>query len=332
MRAKYLAWATLLSFWAMSRAGHAESLEEPVERARKLFAAASELQAEARWAEAALLYREAAALKDTPGLRFRAGYCEEQRQRLLEAMAEYERAAALLAQHPEADDVRRLLPRATVRVAARIPTLKVSLRSSVPGVTYSVDSKLLPRTQIGKPLPLNPGVHSVVIRASSGAAFSRRVTLAEGEHTSVVVPLPDAPKRVRTASEVDRKPATERGASWRSVALTAGAGATLVSLGAGLTYLLLERQARGRYQNRANQMDSDACRDPAPDQQPGCHELRQALAGQHRARQRAALALGAAAAGATLTLTGYWLGSGTRVTTSGTITPRGATFTLGGSL
>lgn len=338
MKTKPWVWATFLCCWAPSFRAHAQQTPTELKHARTLFSEAAELQASRLWGQAAARYREAASIKDTPGLRFRAGYCEAQRARLLEAKREYERARALLEKQPTAEDVRRLLPDAMARLEARIPTLTIKLANLVNGVVLVLDSVQLSVERLGKRLPLNPGVHSLLLRAPSGWVFSRRVRLREGERRTLVAHPGESPS-TSPATQADRRPEGSSNPTldrsvglWTSPSLLAGAGLTAIGLAGGLTYLYEERQAANRYDRRVRELGASDCREPGVELRAQCGALQEAVADQKRARWWAGLGFATAGVGATVALTSAWLSSGSKVTTSATITSKSAALTLRGSM
>ena len=308
-------------------------------RARRLFDEGAALQARQQWGEAAAKYRQAAAIKDTPGLRFRAGYCEARRQRLLEAALELERARELLDADPSARDVQALLPEAIAKLERRIPKLTVKLAEPTQVSVFAVDSKRLAPQRLGESLRLNPGKHFVTLRTTSGRSYSRQVTLGESEQLTLEarfaqpdpIPVPLASGLAsRTDNARDREP--EGNVRWRSGVLLAGTGLAAAGLAAGASYAWAGRRAQERYQGHVAELDDGACREPSAGSSAACAGLRRALTDRQRSQRRARLGFAAAGAGAAIALTTVWLGLDSKVTTSATITPKGAAFFVRGSL
>jgi tetratricopeptide (TPR) repeat protein len=116
----------------------ADSAPNAVEHARRLFTEARDLEQSSRWLQAAAKLDQALGIKETPGLRFHLAYCQEQSGQLVEAFANYQRAAALLADGREAPDVARLLEPAQRSVDQRLPRVTLAANRGVAGTTLNV--------------------------------------------------------------------------------------------------------------------------------------------------------------------------------------------------
>lgn len=109
----------------------AEPTPSEISVARRLFDEGKSAEENGRWREAADKFRQAAAIKDTPGIRFHLARCEEERGALVEALVEYDRARELLDGGVKAPDVERLLPEARERVRARVAHVTLRLPDGV---------------------------------------------------------------------------------------------------------------------------------------------------------------------------------------------------------
>lgn len=165
--------------------------------ARDWYAQGRALQADGRWALASAKYRQALTIKDTPGLRYLLGYCEEQLERLVEARLEYDRAAELIALGAQAADVAALLPHALARLKRTTPTLSIRVATTGAHARLRIDERWYAREPFGTSIPMNPGSYRLRISAPGYQDYSVVVTL--GERARVTLDVRLVPKRAPTA-------------------------------------------------------------------------------------------------------------------------------------
>jgi tetratricopeptide (TPR) repeat protein len=239
--------------------------------ARAAFSEGRAQMAEGRYREAIVKFRQAAQVKETPGLRYYIAYCLEQLDELLEAKAEYDRAAELLKDF-EAGDVRELLPEARARVDRALASLRIE---GVPADDQVfVDGN---GVQIGSTIFLNPGSHEVVVKTASGTSSRATVELSRGESRKFA---PEAPARAAPPMPDAAPPPQSQGNDeakkilfWTSVGVAAlGAGA----LGTGL--ILREDFANQAISLKSELVDSQGTPNPCASDGPmplpdGCSEL-----------------------------------------------------------
>ena len=157
--------------------------------AREWYAQGRALQAEERWGLASAKYRRALAIKETPGLRYLLGYCEERLDHLVEASLEYQRAAELIALGAQANDVAALLPHARARLKRTTPTLTIRLATASADARLRLDSSWGARESFGTPLAMNPGEHRLRIEASGYENFESALELEAGARVTLEVRL-----------------------------------------------------------------------------------------------------------------------------------------------
>ena len=112
----------------------------------------------------------------------------------------------------------------------QIPTLRVELRGQAsvrPRLTLNGD--LLSEDSLNIDLPVDPGDQILEQRTSSGAAAVRRITLAPGEHQTLVIQLAEA----AAPTEEQSPAATKQDQSSRSVLPYVLGGAGVVGLAVG---------------------------------------------------------------------------------------------------
>lgn len=314
--------SALLGAWAIAplvlSAGTA--LAEPsaanIAVARELFAESTELRNAGKWSEAAAKLREAIAIKETAGLRFHLAHCEEQLGQLVLAVGDYDRADELIRSGAKAPDVATLLAPARAALAERLPSLLVKLPEDVTSATLSVDGTPVAATLFGKPMPVDPGSHSVEATAAGRTRFTLQVRLEEGEDRVVEATLPqavaaEAPPVFRSEpARFDRPrnapPVASTGA--RDVLLVGEGALTLGGVAVGVVFLLKRHTATERF-DAANQTlgsSMGTCRGPTSADAAACEDLRTAPADRQTDGTIATVGfVGAGVSGVALALT--WL-------------------------
>ncbi len=219
--------------------------------ARRLFNEAEALEKEERWSEAALKVREAIRIKETPGLRFHLAFCEEHMGLLVEAMNDYARARDLIAGGMAARDVEGLLPDKQKALSRRVPSIVIVPPAGISPIRASIDGQLVAPSVLGRPAPVNPGMHRVVVSAEGYREFVADVTLTEGERRVVTAKLgkakssgksSDAPApSARTEKKERSSPITAR-----TYVLVGEVAVTAASLAVGVTFLIAGSRADDR--------------------------------------------------------------------------------------
>lgn len=260
--------------------------------ARKLFAEATALEKERKFAEAEEKLRAALAIKDTSGVRYHLAFCLERQGKLAAARREYRTAQYQFEQGQTAPGIAELLGPAIEKIEARVPQLRLdydkdaSVRVEVDGETVTV---LGPRD----PIWVDPGTHTVVVRRAhpkpSTMAFTRTVTVKEGEHLMVAVSWPEEP--AAPPASIASKPEPAREAQLRelpfgfesetqmAVVISASALA-LLGTGMGIWQateaesMEYDRDKLGYELEQESGMPNQACLDPPPERAGRCARLR----------------------------------------------------------
>jgi tetratricopeptide (TPR) repeat protein len=221
---------------APSTAGDESAEAEALAHARELFAAGKAEMDRGRWSQAAEHFRQAARVKDTPGLRYHVAFCEENAGNFVEALAQYEAARELLRVRP-APDVADLLGPALERVDGKIPRLSLSFEPAVHPNLVLVDGRAV---EGWNELRLDPGVHELRVEAAGYLPYVAEVRLESGERRSLPVVL------VEPRDEASRpaEPPSAHG-GWRTPAIITGAAVSAAGLGLGI-WALLDRSAASR--------------------------------------------------------------------------------------
>lgn len=281
-----------------------------VERARELFEAASQAREAGRFDECAARLREAIAIKETPGLHFHLAYCEEHLGHFVAALAEYDRAGAVIESGQEAPDVAQLLGPARARVEVKVSHLRVITLPDTLSVTLTIDGEAPPRRDSDLGMMLDPGVHQLHLQAPRYSSKDVRVVLEPGKNAEVSVTL--EPEALEPASATNPRQETEdrpREPAYRLLLLTASAGVAVAGLGVGVAYTLKRPGATDRVRDAdqgvvdAGGTGSDACAAPPPDTDlsSSCQNLAQAVDERDRVRRLQTIGFAVSAVGVAAT-------------------------------
>lgn len=185
-------------------------------------------------------YREDPAI----GAQLNTARCYEKWGKLATALRAYREALRLVREakdRREADLVTLLR-----ELEPKVPTLAVTLpegREAPEKLSLSLDGTALPLTALGKPQPLDPGEHELVLRLGEGPPRSFPISVRVRERATLELPA----EALAAAEPVEPEPAPEpapRGRTRRWTGLGV-AGVGVAALGVG-TYLAID--AKSSYQ------------------------------------------------------------------------------------
>lgn len=279
-----MAGATLL---APSIALAVEPTPSEISVARRLFEEGKTGEDAGRWREASEKFRQAAAIKDTPGIRFHLARCEEEQGAFVEALVEYDRARELIDGGVKAPDVERLLSEARERVRAKVALVTLRLPPDVQNASVSVDGKAVSRSVLGVPLPINPGQHRLQATAPGRTPYDQPVQLGTGEVREIAIELPIATSLPASRRFDPTRPAgaarghVDTAVPTRTIVMVGEASLLAAAIGTGIVFSVARSSAQERFE-LANQEvldqgadpDGTACSKAEP--ASGCAELDQA--------------------------------------------------------
>jgi hypothetical protein len=296
----------------------AEPTPSEISVARRLFDEGKSAEDAQRWREAADKFRQAAAIKDTPGLRFHLARCEEERGALVEALVEYDRARELIDGGVKAPDVERLLTDARERVRAKVALVTMRLPEGTQDASVSVDGKPVSASVLGVPLPMNPGRHRLQAAAPGRAPFDKELQLGSGEARDITIELPLLTAAASAAPPAPAQPsgsahgAVDTSVPTRTIVLVAEGSLFAAALGTGIVFSLARGSAQDRL-DRANESVLEqvggnddagtACSMPLE----GCADIEQARQDRERAGTLAVVGFVAAGASAAAFGLTWWL-------------------------
>ncbi len=211
--------------------------------ARKTFTSALADEEHSNFEAALEKYRRVQAVRETVAVRYRVGACLEALGRFKEAIAAYEGAIAL-GSGGDANNAESIkAARAKVAdLTKRSPQLSLTLADTAPpNATVELDREVVPPAMLRTPMPIDPGTHVVSASAPGAAPFRTELTLAEGAHLALVIPLgaqaPAIPLSPTPPPVEKRSEPHANNTAW----LTLGAGAALL-VGAGAFVLVRHGQ------------------------------------------------------------------------------------------
>jgi hypothetical protein len=169
--------------------GAPASSQEDLERARSLFRQGLSLEAAGNWAAALSKFQDVAKVKLTPQVRFHSARCSEQLGRLNEALGEYRLAEYEAGQQglPEL----AAIAQSRQALEGRVPKLIIRRGKGTESARIQLDGTDLGESQIGQPIAVDPGPHSVNVRLSPGREFQQAAVVKESETVEVPLVAPD---------------------------------------------------------------------------------------------------------------------------------------------
>lgn len=151
-----------------------------------------------KFAEALEHFTRAGALVRAPTMELMAARSLARLGRLVEAAQRFEIAAQMTLAADASDAFHKARVDARKEgeaLASRIPSLSLVAGAGAAGATVTLDGKVVPEDQLGAPMRVDPGPHTVVV-AKGDARATERVQLAEGDARSLSLSLgapPPAP-------------------------------------------------------------------------------------------------------------------------------------------
>jgi len=194
MRVAWSGWALRLlvasAALAAAQRAHADDTQA---RADALFREGRRAADRGEWAVACAKFRESRAAEPAPGTLLNLADCEEARGQLTLAWGHF----AELADALPTSDARKAIARARAqRIERTMPKLRVRLAAASAPARVLRDGVEL-GNGLGRALPVDPGVHVVVVSASGVADRTYTVELARGEERDMEVARGAAPVATR---------------------------------------------------------------------------------------------------------------------------------------
>lgn len=176
----------LASVAASSRARAQEPTASETALAREQYQDGMHFAQSGHWEQAFQAFSRAYGLVHRPALLANLASAEAQTGRLVEA-AEHDRQFLREVTSGREAQQRPAVQAALDALDARIPRARFVPSDSRPTDVYTLDDDTLPRAAIGTPLPIDPGDHTLVVKADDVEIARARFTIHEGESTDVAI-------------------------------------------------------------------------------------------------------------------------------------------------
>ncbi|MEJ7732156.1 MAG: hypothetical protein WKG00_23475 [Polyangiaceae bacterium] len=217
--------------------------KQELDKARTLFREAVALSAANDWSGALSKFKEVAQVRMTAQVAFNIAECEEHLGKLLAALGNYRLASSeAAAPNANAPEVAKQVDARISALEARIPKMTIARGEGAETATIELDGVELGSAQIGSPIPVDPGPHTVLGKVNGREGARETVTLAESETKDVSVTIASAPlpkEQPVAPTQPDVLPPPEIPGSKVPGIVVTGLG--VASLGAGVVFLILRQ-------------------------------------------------------------------------------------------
>jgi hypothetical protein len=204
----------LVTLVAMTGAARVALADDP--RAEALYQEGRRAAQAKDWATACAKFRESHDREPAPGTLLNLADCEENRGKLLDAMARFEAAARLF---KAGDDRATYARQRVVAIEKRLPKLVLRVQPTAPtGTTVERDGTPVDTALLGSAVPADPGEHTIVVHAPGRADARSTVRLAERESRDLEL----APGPVTGTSATEAPRAVARAAAPQEPSALAG--------------------------------------------------------------------------------------------------------------
>jgi hypothetical protein len=189
-----------------------EPTKAELAKARTLFQEGVALASANNCAAALVKYKEVAQVKMTPQVAFNTAECEARLGQLVAALGNYRVAASQAADDRNAGKVLREVPSRIDELEGRIPKLTVTRGKGADTATILLDGSELGSRQLGNPVPVDPGSHTIVAKVGGKEYLHENVKLGEKESKtfdvkiSVAAPVIEPPAPDQPPGDQPQKP------------------------------------------------------------------------------------------------------------------------------
>ena len=228
--------------------------------AEELFQEGRKLLQEADVAAACEKFRASLDREWADGTLLALAACHEREGKAATAWSEFQRVATQSAQAGK-PDVEKLAHEHMAALEKQIPTLVVT-RPRIQGLQVKVDDRVIPPSDLDRPLPLDPGDRRIDASAPGYLPWSSHVTLAAGAPpTNLAVPLleREAPPSVAPVTPAPVKSDTPPANGRRTAAFIVG-GIGVASLAVGAVTGIMALNKASTVRSNCDK-DSHVCKD-----------------------------------------------------------------------
>src|SRR5215472_1114275 len=168
----------------------AAQTDDDLAGARKLFTEALKDEQDTRFDVALDKFRQVQRVRDTVNVRYRIGTCLEGTGQLAAALKAYQGAVDMGATDKASADVVRASNDRVAQLDKTVPRLTLTLSANAPaGAEVSIDDAKVAPEELGAPIPVDAGHHTISAHAVNATDFHTSVTLPEGGRVSLTIPL-----------------------------------------------------------------------------------------------------------------------------------------------
>lgn len=162
--------------------------KKDLEAAKKAFFEGLDFEDKKDWKSALDRFEAVAKVRMTPQVRFHLALCKENLGMLIEALHDFELAESD-ARAEKVADVMKEAPEHAAAIKPKIPKLTIKIPSDLDGISMTLDGNAIDPKGSEETL-VNPGTHKIEATAEKRAAFTKEITLAEGESKAITVKMP----------------------------------------------------------------------------------------------------------------------------------------------
>jgi hypothetical protein len=178
---------------SLPRLAHAQDTNaESLAEAKRLFIEATKDENNNEWAVALEKLMRIVPIKETAGIRYHIAYCKERLGRLLEAQADYRKAAQLSQADPENRsnrDVARLVTDKLASIGEKIPQMNFTIPQKRSGMEIFINGTPYSPAQLKDTVYFDTGVVTVKVKALRCQTMEERYTLALRSRINVNIAL-----------------------------------------------------------------------------------------------------------------------------------------------
>ena len=241
--ARRLAAAGLALSLALGTSAAGAQSKQELDKARTLFREGVALSAANDWSGALAKFKEVAQVRMTAQVAFNIAECEEHLGKLLAALGNYRLASSEASQpNANAPEVAKQVDARISALEARIPKLTIARGDGAESASIELDGVEIGSAQIGSPIPVDPGPHTVVGKVNGREGSRETVTLGESETKDVTITIaapPTKPVEPVAPTQPDVLPPPEVPGSKLPGIIVTGLG--VASIGAGVVFLILRQ-------------------------------------------------------------------------------------------
>jgi len=185
----------------------AAAQQKDLAQLRQIFADGRTAEDNGKWADALEKFKEVAAEKMTPQVRFHIALCEENLGKLVSAKRGFDLAAAEgTAAGSSAVEVPPAAKQHSDALAARIGKVTLDVKGKVGSSKVLLDDVPVGAKDLGAEIEVDPGPHTVVVRDADGKETLRKdVTVAEKGAEHVELAIGDEPPSAPSEGGPSRK-------------------------------------------------------------------------------------------------------------------------------